>query len=101
MTFQMPTWTIGRSWGSTDVATKLKSLLVPLRGANAEIRALVALRTEGENIMMLSKASLVFAGFVIAAAFSAGTAHAQGTAGTWVFHTGASGACPGLDWHVN
>jgi hypothetical protein len=41
------------------------------------------------------------AGFFVVAAFSVGTSHAQGAAGTWVFHSGPSGACPGLDWHVN
>jgi hypothetical protein len=58
------------------------------------------MRTERETIMILSRANLTIAGFVIATAFSVGPVHAQGPAGTWVFHSGASGACPGLDWHV-
>ena len=51
--------------------------------------------------MTLAGKYLALTGLVVATTFSAGAAHAQGAAGTWVFHSGASGACPGLDWHVN
>jgi hypothetical protein len=50
---------------------------------------------------MLPKAISALTGFIAVAAFCASTSYAQGTAGTWVFHWGPSGVCPGLDWHVN
>ncbi|MBV9250771.1 MAG: hypothetical protein JO227_16165 [Acetobacteraceae bacterium] len=47
--------------------------------------------TAGKVVVGLGTAALLFG-------ISAGTASAQGR--LYAFHTGASGTCPGLDWHV-
>ena len=72
-----------------------------LRRSVLNLRSRLRQRTKRSSVMMAVGKYLALTGLVVGTTFSAGSVHAQGVAGTWVFHSGSSGACPGLDWHVN
>lgn len=53
---------------------------------------------EAQRFMAKRHNILAATAVMLAAGFVSTNAHAQ--AGVWVFHSGARGSCPGLDWHV-
>jgi len=69
--------------------------------SGAECTLKLTIKDGGIGVMTSGKMYIAAAALAAATMYGAGAAHAQGVAGTWVFHSSASGVCPGLDWHVN